>query len=69
MLSINKALSLQPDFFYIVDEETAYNVVFSLKKPGNIQSANDNPLYQIPIKFSDCFENFINQTILIKKKN
>ena len=69
MLSINKALSLQPDFFYVVDEETAYNVVFSLKKPGNIQSANDNPLYEIPINFNDCFENFINQTILIKKKS
>lgn len=54
---------MPPDFVYVVDEETAKNVEISLKKPDG------TGLYQIPTKFSDCFENFINQTIFIKRKS
>jgi len=61
MLDINLALRLQPDFIYVVDAETAQNVEISLKM-------NDNPLYQIPTKFSNCFEPKINQTNFLKKK-
>jgi hypothetical protein len=62
MQDIKDTLSLEPDLVYIVDEDTAKNVEISLKK------TDGNGLNQIPLKFSDCFEKFLNQTNLLTKK-